>query len=304
MVGHGPSPDAPPPLSTPPRACDTRGTCRPTGAGVSRDRRVLGRRALLLASLVLALLALAALQPWTSPFAIAAADMPHEEQEPGPLTLAWMRVRGPPTVALQVGHLHASRHPDELAKLRTSTGAHVDGVDEVDVNLAVAHATAARLEAQGIRVEVLPATVPPRYRADLLLALHADASLDPTRRGYKSSHARVPRNALEPRLDAAIDAAYFEGSSLPDDHANVSGAMLDYYAFASRHYVNSAHRATPALIVEMGYLSHPDDRRWLLGVDGPAEALAEGVRRYLASVGRWHPRAAPEPLAVAAPDGT
>lgn len=249
------------------------------------------RRALLLASVV----ALAAFPSLLGPAAGSRieAGLATEGDEPGRLMLAWMRLRGPPIVGLQVGHLRADEHPQELARLRVSTGGSAFGVDEVDVNMAVARALERRLAAHGIRVELLPATLPPGYRADVLLSLHADASDDPLRRGYKSAHARHARNRLEPRLQAAIDSAYLATAPLPSDRANVSGAMLDYYAFDARRYRHAAHRATPALIVEMGYLSHDGDRRWLLQESGPATVLAEGVMTYLAAVGRWHPRAAP-----------
>lgn len=288
----------PSPPSGPPR-----GRPRATvNEGAPGWRRAVLRRGLLFATLLLALAGLAALQAGPGPLAWAAPER-GDQPEPGPLAFAWMRLRGAPTVGLQVGHWQAASHPDELAALRVSTGATVDGTDEVDVNLAVAEALAVRLRSAGIRVDLLPATVPPRYRADALLSLHADASADPRRRGYKSSHARRARNGLEPRLRAAIDAAYLSAAPLPHDHANVSGAMLDYYAFAPHRYRHAAHRTTPAVIIEMGYLSHPEDRRWLLSEDGPAEALSEGILAYLTSIRRWHPRLGPEPVAAGAPGG-
>lgn len=210
-----------------------------------------------------------------------------------PSPSAWTRVRavllGPPRVAIQVGHLDAGGQPDELAPLRVSTGAQVGELREVDVNLAVAEALADRLRAAGVDVEVLPARVPPGYRADVLLSVHADASLDPARRGYKSAHAVPARNDREPLLKAAVDAAYLVASGLPDDDANVTGAMLDYYAFAAHRLRHAAHRSTAAVIVELGYLSHERDRAWMLDPERPAAALADGVVRYLAGLDRWHP---------------
>lgn len=194
-------------------------------------------------------------------------------------------VLGPPRVGLQVGHLHADQHPEELAVLRWSTGASVDGLDEVDVNLAVAEALAGELELAGVRVDLLPATVPPRYRADLLISLHADSSPDPGRNGYKSAHFEPARNPREPELKRALDDTYLVGSGLADDHENVSGAMLGYYAFNPR-FRHSVHRRTPAVIVELGYISHPRDRAFLSEPDRPAALLAAGVLEYLASRGR------------------
>lgn len=229
---------------------------------------------------------------------VAAAGLP---AAPSAWTRARAALAGAPTVGLQVGHLQAREHPDELAALRVSTGGSAAGIDEVDVNLAVARALATRLAAAGVRVEVLPATVPPGYRADLLLSIHADASAEPDRRGYKSAHARPARNRREPWLRAAVDAAYLAASGLPHDEANVSGAMLDYYAFANDRLRHAAHPATPGVIVELGYLSHPRDRAWLADPARPAAALADGVLRYLAAADRWHPELAPEDASAAAP---
>lgn len=207
------------------------------------------------------------------------------------LEAPWLRgfvntLRGPVRVGVQVGHLDAALQPDELATLRVSTGAHVDGIDEVEVNLAVAEALAARLTRLGFTVDLLPATVPVGYRSDVLLSIHADASIDAERRGYKSAHFLPARNAREPLLKVVIDRAVFAATGLPDDDRNVSGNMLHYYAFNHRRFQHAAAASTPALLVELGYLSHPDDLAALLQPDVYAEALERGVVAYLRSVGR------------------
>src|SRR5690606_11063439 len=73
-------------------------------------------------------------------------------------------IKGPVRVGLQVGHLGAADQPEELASLRTSTGGHWNGVDEVTVNLAVVEALAERLAGLGFEVDVLTAAGPPGYR--------------------------------------------------------------------------------------------------------------------------------------------
>jgi N-acetylmuramoyl-L-alanine amidase len=271
-----------------PRARDAR---RP-GAARGTARRWL-RRLLLLT----ALLAAAGTWAWlersaATPARVAALVDAGLPAAPSLWTRLRVAAAGPPRVALQVGHLDARAHPDELARLRTSTGARSGGLREVDVNLAVAEALANRLARAGVRVELLPATVPPGYRADVLLAVHADANVDPARRGYKSAHREPPRNRREPWLRRAVDAAYLAAAPLPHDAANVTGAMLDYYAFAHRRLRHAAHPATAGLIVELGYLSHPQDRAWLDRAEAPARALAEGVLGYLAAIDRWHPELA------------
>ncbi len=196
------------------------------------------------------------------------------------------RAAGPVRVGLQVGHLHASEQPDELADLRYSTGGHANGFDEVDANLAVGEALAERLEARGFEVDLLPATVPPGYSADLVLSLHADSSPDPRRSGYKSAHFVPARNPHEAILKVAVDRAMLLGTGMDDDDRNVSGNMLQYYAFNHRRFRHSVARSTPALIVELGYLSHPQDLRLLRRPDELAAALERGVLGYLRDIGR------------------
>ena len=205
---------------------------------------------------------------------------------PAPLRALANRLAGPVRIGLQVGHLDPALQPDELADLRYSTGAHANGLDEVDVNLAVVEALATRLQRRGFEVDVLPATIPPNYSADLLLSVHADSSLDPERNGYKSAHFLPARNAREAILKVAVDRAVLSATGLRDDDRNVSVNMLHYYAFNARHYRHAVAPRTPALLVELGYLSNPADLRLLKQPDRLAAALEAGVVRYLSDIAR------------------
>src|SRR5689334_5643371 len=73
---------------------------------------------------------------------------------------SWQRT---PLVGLQVGHWQADRLPEELADLRTNGGAEWQGYRELDANFAVAASASEALRAAGVRVALLPATVPPHY---------------------------------------------------------------------------------------------------------------------------------------------
>lgn len=196
------------------------------------------------------------------------------------------RVAGPIRVGIQIGHLNAALQPDELDSLRYSTGAHANGLDEVTVNGWVAQALAERLAARGFQVDVLPATIPPGYAADLVLSLHADSNLDSGRNGYKSAHFMPARNTREALLKLTVDRAMLSRLGLEDDDRNVTGAMLHYYAFNHRRFKHAVAQRTPALIVELGYLSNPADLRLLKQPELLATVLEAGVLDYLRAVAR------------------
>lgn len=197
-------------------------------------------------------------------------------------------------VGIQAGHWKAAKHPTELSSLRTSTGAAAFGINEVDVNLAVAEHIKKQLEPYGIIVDILPATVPANYQADLFLALHADGIEGaPYRRGYKSSYAQsssqaTGRNPNDPILKRHIDRAYLSATRLPHDASNVQDNMRDYFAF-NRRYAHSLNPNTPGLVVEMGYLTNKYDNTFLRDSKRPAAALAQGILSYLREQGRITP---------------
>lgn len=210
----------------------------------------------------------------------------------GPAEATWIGLRnalkGPVRVGVQIGHEAAADQPEELAALRWNFGGHSASLDEVTVNRQVAADLQRILGAHGIIVELLPATIPIAYNADLLVSVHADSVDDTSRNGYKSAHFHPPRNDLEPLLKELVDAVFLERSPLRDDSINVSGGMHYYYAF-SGEYRHSVHPRTPALIVELGYISNAADRAWLLAGDEPARLLADGVLAFLRSVQRIPP---------------
>ena len=81
---------------------------------------------------------------------------------------------------------------------------------------------------------------------------------------------------------SALTDTYAEATGLPWND-NVSGDMTDYYGFAWYRYEHALSPFTPAAIVEMGYLSHADDRVVLLEQqDSVAKGIADGITRFLA----------------------
>src|SRR5439155_4381881 len=79
---------------------------------------------------------------------------------------------GPWRVGLQVGHWRLDEVPAELERLEG--GSFGGGKAEWEVALDLAQRTKALLEAQGAQVDLLPATVPERYRAHAFVSIHAD----------------------------------------------------------------------------------------------------------------------------------
>lgn len=193
----------------------------------------------------------------------------------------WTRPEGPAKVALQVGHWKNEEFPDELEKLRGNTGASGGGMWEWEVNLTIAELTAEILREKGITVELLPATVPPDYWADVFLAIHADGSTDKTKSGYKFAGPWRDYTGKSEELVASLEKYYEEATGLPKD-PNVTRNMRGYYAFSWWRYEHSIHPMTTAAIAETGFLTSRSDQKLL--IDTPeisAQAIADGIVEYL-----------------------
>jgi hypothetical protein len=154
-----------------------------------------------LGALLVALLFPAALTPSHAPSAPAAAPPAPTARagSPTPPPLSGKRV------GLQIGHWEAEQLPAEQAHLRDNPGAEDNGVSERDLNAALARLVADALTAQGARVDLLPATVPPGYVADAFVSIHADYASDRGMRGYKvgTPWLRPPRpSSSRPALSA------------------------------------------------------------------------------------------------------
>jgi N-acetylmuramoyl-L-alanine amidase len=190
---------------------------------------------------------------------------------------------GPRRIGLQAGHWKTDEVPSELKRLVTMTGTSGGGVNEWQLNLDVANRVADALRARGYAVDVLPTTIPPGYLAEAFVSLHADGSTDPGARGFKGAHSSR-RGPYEDALLASILDEYGAATNLPRDDA-ITNAMRNYYAFNWRRYKSTVAPHTPAVILEMGFLTSPADRAVLLGRrDLVADAIARGIGRFLESV--------------------
>lgn len=214
------------------------------------------------------------------PYGEALSEVP-EKIEPYNKWANWKRPDVPPRVGLQVGHWKNEELPKELEKLIGSTGATGGGKTEAEVNYEIALETRKLLEAQGIDVDILPATVPVEYWADAFIAIHADGSLDTSVSGYKV--AGPWRNYLNKsdKLVEYLDSSYKEASGLRKD-PNISRNMRGYYAFSWWRYEHAIHPMTSAAIVETGFLTNYSDRQMLISTPQiAAKGIAEGTIEFL-----------------------
>ncbi|HEV7661897.1 MAG TPA: N-acetylmuramoyl-L-alanine amidase [Chloroflexota bacterium] len=191
---------------------------------------------------------------------------------------------GPKRVGLQAGHWLTDQVPPELGRLQG--GAVGGGKQEWEVNLDVAQRTAALLEASGVQVDVLPSTIPPRYRANAFIALHADG--DPAGQAHGFKVARPGFSSLpdvDDRLVETLNQVYGSATELPRDDEHISLRMRYYYAFNSRRYCHAVAPGVPQAILEMAYLTSPTDRQLLIGnPDKLAHGLYEGIQSFLATL--------------------
>jgi hypothetical protein len=208
-------------------------------------------------------------------------DEPPQDLDPLAWIKNWVRPEGPARVGLQAGHWKNNEFPDELDRLRGNTGASGGGKSEWEVNLAIAQKTADLLKLQGIEVDILPATVPPQYWADVFVSIHADGSTSGSTTGFKAASPRRDFTGNASRLVELIEDSYAEATGLDLD-PNVTRNMRGYYAFAWWRYKHAIHPMTTAAILETGFLTSPNDRKII--VNKPqlsAQGLFNGIMKYL-----------------------
>jgi hypothetical protein len=203
-------------------------------------------------------------------------------REPFPSVPVW-NPPGPKRVGLQAGHWQHALAPDELADLRTNPGAYGGGKWEWEVNLDIARRTAEYLRAAGVEVDILPTTIPVRYRAHAFVTIHADGDLSGTLTGYKVAG---PGFSATPEADAVLVAAlnseYGPATGLSRQDNQISRRMTGYYAFNARRYQHAVAPGVPQAIIETGFMTSASDRRLLIGdPDRAARGIANGILRFL-----------------------
>jgi N-acetylmuramoyl-L-alanine amidase len=152
-----------------------------------------------------------------------------------------------------------------------------DGLEEVEINLAVAEEVVALLRRRGYQADLLQEFDErlPGYKADALVSIHADSCEVPGASGFKV--ARVTESAVpqtEDRLVDCLNQAYQAYTGLPRHPNSVTDNMTNYHAFWD------IDDSTPGAIIEIGFML---EDRYLL-VQRPkvvARGVAAGVVCFL-----------------------
>jgi N-acetylmuramoyl-L-alanine amidase len=187
-------------------------------------------------------------------------------------------------IGLQAGHWKNDELPSELKKLRLyGGGSDVSGVLEWKINLAIAEKTAKILREMGYVVDVLPATIPQDYSADVFVAIHADGNDDPTVSGYRAAASDFDKSGRAEILSRSVNLAYATITGMIA-HPNIETNMTEYYAFNYVKFHHSIDPKTPAILIETGFLTNVQDRRILVGKqDLLAKGIAQGVIDFVES---------------------
>ena len=193
---------------------------------------------------------------------------------PGPIPTPadWAPPEGPVRIALQAGHWRADEAPRELRGLKNN-GTRWRETAEWEVNLEIVRRAGAMLEGMGYEVDILPAVVPPSYRAHLFIAIHADGSNDPNASGYRVAAPRRDATGRASQVVALLEQSYGEATGIKRLPA-ATRRMRNYYAFNFRRYEHALHPMTIAVILETGFLTSRRDRQVL--VNDP-ERAARGI---------------------------
>jgi N-acetylmuramoyl-L-alanine amidase len=195
-------------------------------------------------------------------------------------------LEGPIVVALQPGHWKIDELPQEARRRPRSIGAIHGNVRELDINLAVVDALVPLLEAESWRVIVVPATVPPGLRADAFLSIHADWGADPARRGWKLAPPWRPSIAAG-EIAEALRESFRAEEILTEDTDGVTVGMRGYFGFSSHRYRHASSPYTPAVLIELGFVTNAVDRE--LMVNRPeffAKIIHRGLEKHFYTRGR------------------
>ncbi len=172
----------------------------------------------------------------------------------------------PPKVGIVAGHYESD-----------SGAVCPDGLQEVEINLAIAEKVVALLRRKGYQVELLGELDEAifGYQADAFVSLHSDSCDIPGASGFKV--ARVTNSAVpeeEDRLVGCLWDEYERWTGLARHEDSITADMRQYHAF------RKIDPYTPGAIIEMGFML--DDRNILLyEQEKVARGVASGIICFL-----------------------
>lgn len=146
---------------------------------------------------------------------------------------------------------------------------------EAEVNGAVAERVAALLGEAGNDVRIFD-EFDSRLNGlvvDALVSLHSDSCVDFS--GYKAAHRDNNPTAQDARLLACMDNRYAQATGLAYHPNTITHDMTDYHVF------RKIDPATPALILEMGFLGG-DQTLLTQAPERVAQGIADGIGCFLA----------------------
>jgi N-acetylmuramoyl-L-alanine amidase len=129
------------------------------------------------------------------------------------------------------------------------------------------------LEELGYEVDILPAVVPPSYRAHLFISIHADGSNDARASGFRVAGPRGDATGRASGFVELLQRSYGEATGIPR-LPTTTHRMQNYYTFNFRRYEHALHPMTIGVIIETGFLTSSRDRRVI--VEDP-ERAARGI---------------------------
>ncbi|HEX9266631.1 MAG TPA: N-acetylmuramoyl-L-alanine amidase, partial [Candidatus Limnocylindria bacterium] len=95
------------------------------------------------------------------------------------------------------------------------------------------------------------------------------------------------RGPYEDALLNDIKDSYGAATGLDYDPTHITSQMRGYYPFSWSRFQHAVAAHTPAVILEMGYLSNDDDRALMLDrADLVAGSIADGIMKFLSDTPR------------------
>jgi N-acetylmuramoyl-L-alanine amidase len=178
------------------------------------------------------------------------------------------------TVGLQVGHW---RREEASYPFSAASGSSGGGYTEAEVNLITAESVARHLSARGVQVDLLPTVIPKGYKADAVVAIHADGGPSSRRGFFVDQPARSVVSTLETQLSKSIVNEYSAAVAIPYVYRGTPNSQY-YYGY----YDVAA--STPMVLIETGFLSNAEDRAILTEQsESTGAAIAEGITKFLNS---------------------